>query len=345
MIWRLDRKSGEIKSFALPDIDLPQGGLYSGAQLPIGIFTGKHGPHSLVRDDNGVFWITGSLSSTLLSFDPKTHRFETFPIGGDALYPHTIRRDKKGLIWFTLPGSNQVGRFNPKTKKFTIIDLPSNGFARWLTDALFPTLLKISAWFPRKNVHMWISHHWYTGLGRKILNFPYGIDVNPQTGAVWYSKLYANKIGRIDPGTLKVKEFDTPMTGPRRLRIDKDGIIWIPSFNEGGLMRFDPQSGKFTSYRLPTLGKGEYELPYALNIHPDTGQIWITANQSDRILRFDPKSETFVSYPLPTRVTFLRDLIFTEDGKICASNSNLPAYAIEGGRPLMLCLDPNAIRP
>ncbi|MCP4935729.1 MAG: hypothetical protein GY927_16355 [bacterium] len=339
VIWELDRKTGKTIRHQMPDIDLPLGGLYSGAQLPIGIFTGKHGPHSLVEDDNKTFWITGSLSSTLLSFNIETKKFKTYEIGGDALYPHTIRRDKHGILWFTVPASNQIGRFDPKTAKFSLIDLPSNGFFRWLTDALFPTVLKIASWFPQQNTHIWMSHHWYTGLGRKILNFPYGIDIHPHTGEIWYSKLYAGKIGVVDPKTFEVTEYDSPMSGPRRLRFDKEGKLWIPAFNEGGLMQFDTKTEVFTTFKLPLLASGEYEIPYALNVHPDTGHIWITTNQSDRILRFDPKSKTFTSYPSPTRVTFLRDLTFTKDGKICASNSNLPAYAIEGGRPVMLCLD------
>jgi len=342
VVWELDRKTGKTIRHQMPDSDLPQGGLYSGAQLPIGIFTGKHGPHSLTEDDKGTFWITGSLSSTLISFNIHTKKFKVYEIGGDALYPHTIRRDKHGILWFTVPASNQVGRFDPRTKTFTLIDLPSNGFFRWMTDALFPTVLKIASWFPKQNTHIWMSHHWYTGLGRKVLNFPYGIDVHPQTGEIWYSKLYANKIGRIDPVTQKVTEFDTPLTGPRRLRFGKDGTLWIPAFNDGGLMRFDTKTKIFKTFKLPLLATGEYEIPYALNVHPDTGHIWISANQSDRIMRFDPETEKFTSYLSPTRVTFLRDLIFTKDGKVCASNSNLPAYAIEGGRPVFICIDPAA---
>lgn len=180
VVWELDRATGKVTRHQMPDSPLPEGGLYSGAQLPIGIFTGKHGPHSLAEDERGRFWITGSLSSTLLSFDIKTKKFEVFEIGSDALYPHTIRRDREGVFWFTLPASNQVGRFDPKTRKFTLIELPSNGFFRWLTDALFPTVLKVASWFPKKNTHLWMSHHWWTGLGRKILNFPYGIDIHPR---------------------------------------------------------------------------------------------------------------------------------------------------------------------
>jgi hypothetical protein len=48
-----------------------------------------------------------------------------------------------------------------------------------------------------------------------------------------------------------------------------------------------------------------------------------------------------MSYPSPTRVTVLRDFSFTTDGQVCSSSSNLPSYAIEGGRGGFICLDPD----
>lgn len=340
VIWILDRKTRQVERVPLPRSGLPVGGLFSGLAMPIGIFTGQHGPHSLAQGADGRFWITNALSSTLMSFDPKTKQFGIYPIGVDALYPHTIRIDGAGIVWFTIAASNQVGRFDPRTQTFTIIDLPSNGISRWITDAFLPVILKIAAWFPRENIHIPLSHYKLTGEGRDVLNMPYGIDVNPLDGSIWYSKLYANRIGRIDPQTLSITEIETPLGGPRRPRFDQEGILWIPSFDESALMKFNPKTGEFEIYQLPLLSPNEYETPYALNIHPKTGDVWITSNLSDRVFRFDPASESFVSYPSPTRVTFLRDLVFTSDGAICSSQSNLPAYAIEGGAPSFICINP-----
>jgi len=340
ILWELDLQTNKIEQYPLPDSDLPVGGLFSGLKLPIGIFTGKHGPHSLAEDKSGKFWITGALSSTLISFDTQTKVFKEYPIGEDILYPHTIRIDNKGIIWFTNAVSNQISRFDPTTETFTHIDLPSNGIARWLTDAFFPLILKISAWWPGENMHLALSHHKLANQGRNVLAMPYGIDINPLDGKVWYAKLMSNKLGVIDPETFTVKEFDTPLSGPRRPRFDSNGILWIPAFDDSALLRFDPQSETFKTYQLPVLADNEWETPYALNVHPKTNDIWITSNNSDRIFRFNQNTETFVSYPSPTRVSFLRDLVFTEDGKICSSQSNLPAYAIEGGRPSFICIDP-----
>lgn len=341
VIWELNRKTGEIVKVKLPKVDLPKGGKFSGLALPIGIFTGNHGPHSLAQTSDGRWWITNSLSSRLMAYQPKTGEFNTYDIAADSLYLHTIRADKKDRLWFTVAASNQVGVFDPKSEQLDLLDLPSNGIGRWLADAMLPSLAKLGAFFPRKNLLIHLSHHKWANLGRSVLNMPYGIDINPKDGSAWYVKLYANKIGRIDPETLKIEEFDTPEVGPRRPRFASNGILWIPGFDKGVLLGFNPETGKFKQYAMPKLAPNEYETPYALNVHPVTGRVWITSNMSDRLFSFDPKTEAFVSYPLPTRSSFLRDIVFTDDGKICSSHSNLPSYSIEGGLGGFICLDPD----
>ena len=206
---------------------------------------------------------------------------------------------------------------------------------------MLPTVLKVASWFGKKDMHVTLSHHKVSGEGRDILNLPYGIDVSPIDGVVWYSKLYAGIIGKVDPVTLEVTEYKTPYPAPRRLRFAEDGTLWIPSFESGMLMKFDSKTETFVkSYRLPVLAEGEYETPYAVAVEPSTQHVWIAANMSDRILRFDPEAETFKAFPSPTRVTFLRDFIFTPDGEVCTSNANLPAGAIEGGQAKFMCLTP-----
>ncbi|BAL24262.1 carboxypeptidase regulatory-like domain-containing protein [Azoarcus sp. KH32C] len=346
LIWVLDRMTGQIEKLPLPDVGLPVSGIFNGLKMPIGVFTGQHGPHSMAQTSDGRLWITASLSGMLFSLDPETKSFKGYRVprgflwhGG--IYPHTVRVDKDDMVWFTVVASNQVMRFDPKTEKFTVIDLPSRGVVRWLTDTFFGLVLKIAGLFDRSNLHLALSHHKWLNQGKDVLTMPYGIDVNPVDGSIWYAKLMTSQIGRIDPKTLKVTEYDTPMKGPRRPRFDDKGVYWIPAFDSGGLMSFDTATRQFSTYPLPRLAPNEYEVPYALNVERKSGDVWITANNTDRVLRFVPATGKFISYPMPSRVTFFRDLEFTRDGKVCTSNSNLPAYAHEDGVDAFICIDPN----
>ncbi len=340
-IWVLDRKTNEVDFIQWEPNNLPLGGMFSGAVAPLGTFEAHHGPHSIIEGPDGKLYTTNSLASEIGILDPKTGETEFVEIGRDSVYPHTLRFDQKGVLWFTLALSNQIGRMDIKTREITLIETPSNGFWRWMSDLLLPWILEIASWFGKEDMHLTLSHHQVTGQGRNVLNLPYGIDVNPIDGTIWYSKLYAGYIGRLDPKTLEVTEWKSPYPAPRRMRFSKDGILWIPSFEAGQLMKFNPKTEAFEhSYKLPVLAEGEYETPYAVGVHPKDQHIWIASNMSDRVLRFDPENETFTAYPSPTRVTFLRDFIFTPEGDVCSSNANLPSYAIEGGQAKLLCITP-----
>lgn len=101
-------------------------------------------------------------------------------------------------------------KFDPDTEQFTDIALPSNGFLRWMSDVMGGLVMKVIAYFPEQNYHLVLSHHKWLNGGKDVYNAPYGIDVSPVDGSVWYSKLYADKIGTVDKETLAITEIDTP---------------------------------------------------------------------------------------------------------------------------------------
>jgi virginiamycin B lyase len=124
------------------------------------------------------------------------------------------------------------------------------------------------------------------------------------------------------------------------LRFDSKGNLWIPAFSSSLIARFDPTTRKFDSFELPIEPRGT-ETPYALNVDLSCDTIWICGANSDSIWRFDPDSEQFTNYPLPTLVTFTREIDFDEQGRIWTSNSNIPAWQIEGGLQTVIRLDPD----
>lgn len=310
-IFVTDLSTAKTTSVAMPKDGHPPGGKFAELGLPLvpSITTSSHGPHGILSGPDGRLYLLSAAACEVAAYDPRTGAFEFFPTGGSGLYPHTGRFDADGVLWYTLAFSNQVARLDPKTKQTELIDLPKEG--------------KRAAWEP------------------PIL---YGLDVNPRDGSVWYSKLYADRIGRIDAKTREVREFEVPLVGPRRMRFSRDGMLWIPAFADGSLVRLDPGTMKFTAFPLPKLSPEDEEMPYAVAVEPTTQDVWVTSNMSDRAFRFLTKEQRFVVYPMPSRYTYTRDISFTKDGWACAVESNFPVNTTEHGDKLQ-CIDPGQAAP
>ena len=281
----------------------------AGTEMGSGVL---HGPHSLALGPDGKWYTTNSFSNRIGVFNPRTMQWEeSIVVGGRANYPHTIRFDNKGIAWFTLSASEFVGRLDPKTRVVKLIDLPpmrSKGIA-----------------------------------GGTV---PYGIDVSPTDGTIWYSRLFGDKVGRIDPETLQLKEYDSPVRGPRRMRFDKHGALWLAGYSDGILAKLQPNSFsasegfKSELYPMPQFALGYQPAPYAVGIDPKTQDVWVNENLTDRIFRFIPSEKRFVIYPMPLRGTYTRDFSFTKDGKACTSNDPVPPAALEGGVQELICIAP-----
>ena len=154
--------------------------------------------------------------------------------------------------------------------------------------------------------------------------------VPAKDGSVWLTEQGSDKLGRWDPDTQKITEFEDSIR-KHTIRIDAEGRIW----STGGLSRFDPKTGVFThipeaptTYGIAldrdgnawftelltngrigrvdakTLKVTKYTLPTA-NGRPrriqvdDDGIVWAAEFDSGRIARFDPQSEKFQEFPLP----------------------------------------------
>ena len=328
-LTRLDPSvpGGAREVYEVPRGDLPIGGFTGGRAVLPPNANAHVGPHSLQMAPDGTVWLTLSFGNQIAGFDPKTKQWELHPLD-DGLYPHTLRFDAKGRIWFSVAVSNHLGMFDRKTGKVTTIRLPA---ASWRQDL---ALRALPAFF-------WFARH--VDLGEvpagegMTLPVPYGVDIAPD-GGVWFSQLNQHRIGRIDPETLAIEMIDTPFTGPRRLRFDSQGRLWIPGFSSDLVARFDPKTRAFETWRLPTVPAGT-ETPYALNVDRRTDTIWICGTGSDSLLRFDPATQTFLTLPLPTRVTFTREIDFDDQGRVWTSNSNLPTWQVEGAYPRVIRVD------
>ena len=69
-----------------------------------------------------------------------------------------------------------------------------------------------------------------------------------RNGSIWWSGMFANVLGRLDPKTGQMKEFPlkTPRSGPHGLVEDKDGNIWFTANQTTYVGKLNPKTGDVT---------------------------------------------------------------------------------------------------
>jgi hypothetical protein len=142
------------------------------------------------------------------SFGAGMNYVHDIELGADGRF-YGVDMGADGVLWFTMALSNQIGRMDVASGEIRLRDL-----------------------------YVHLSHHKLSGEGHRIFNLPYGLDIDPVDGSVWYSKLYADRIGRVDPRTLEIEEFATPHGGPRRMRFAPRAAV------HRGLPAADPEPGR-----------------------------------------------------------------------------------------------------
>jgi len=328
-LYEVDPRTNEVTVYKIPHREGEvNGGLLAARLKDFPRHDSTSNAHSLAESRvDGHIFITPSAQRRLVEFDPETKAFTLHEMK-EGFYPHTIRVDAKDRVWFTVALSNQVAMFDRSSGRFTMYDLPTRGFREWLNVRLIGFIFKLMSWgVPLAN---WLP------VDREATGtpLPYGIDITPD-GKVWFARLHTDEIGSIDPDTGQITMIATPFKGPRRLRTDADGRLWITAFPESAIVRFDPATQEFKRFDLPLEPKGS-ETPYALNVDRPHGIVWVNGNQSDSLFTFDIAGETWQQIPMPRRVTFTRDVEFEPDGAAYTAIAHFPGWHVEDGQSTLI---------
>lgn len=171
-----------------------------------------HSPH-LDREEN--LWFTAIRGNKIGKFDRKTENIQLWEIPTPHSFPYGIDMDKDDNVWFAELLACKVAKFDTKTEEFTEYPSPTPSCAinRLTVDA---------------------------------------------RGLIWYSVTRGGKLGKLNPETEELKEYDVlPFTDvsasiPYGIIADRDDDIWFGDGGMGGaLVKFEPESEKFTYYPLP----------------------------------------------------------------------------------------------
>ncbi len=129
-------------------------------------------------------------------------------------------------------------------------------------------------------------------------------------GQVWYSNFGEQAIGRMDPRTGTVTEFNVPMhkpgfpTGELGLQLDRDGRLYFGMMFQAGVARFDPKTSTFDVLDIPqefNRDQAQINMAAAQSSHVD-GKVWTQNNGFAVVHRIDlatRKTETFKPFGDP----------------------------------------------
>jgi virginiamycin B lyase len=122
------------------------------------------------------------------------------------------------------------------------------------------------------------------GLPRETVE-PHDVLVD-KDGMAWYSNFGEQNIGRLDPKTGKVTEFQVPEhkpgfpTGFLALRADQDGNLWLGNMYQATLVKFDRKAEKFSYWQLPkaqNIDAAQVNMVSPQSSHVD-GKVWAQNN-------------------------------------------------------------------
>ena len=130
-------------------------------------------------------------------------------------------------------------------------------------------------------------------------------------GTIWWTGMFANVLGRVDPKTGDMKEYPlkTPASGPHGLEFDKQGYLWFTANSKGYIGKLDPKTGDVMEYKLPDDVRDPHTPLFAPN-----GMLFFTAQNANYIGRLNPKTGEIKVQKTPTERANPYGMVFNSKG-------------------------------
>jgi len=154
-------------------------------------------------------------------------------------------------------------------------------------------------------------------------------------GMIWYCDFNEGIIGRLNPRTGEVKEWQDPSERPgfpggfQAVDLDKDGNTWAGRHEYNGIAKFDKKTEKFTNWSIPANMASPKTRTTFLSTSRD-GKVWIKDNVDYKAFRLDPASGQFTGFNFyPDELTGAKPNMY---GINADAQGNLWAADIDGGK-------------
>lgn len=118
-------------------------------------------------------------------------------------------------------------------------------------------------------------------------------------GALWFTELLGQKIGRLNSTTGEIKEYPVPLSllGPAVLRVEEDPYLYFTAILGNSIGRINIHTGHVDSFTYP--------VPLALpaeDTQDSKGNVWFSTASQNTIQYLNPKNRKFTTIPIPDTI-------------------------------------------
>ncbi len=283
-------------------------------------------PHDVIVDADGKAWYSDFGHQYVGVLDPKTGAVKDIPI--PVLKPEQpkggldLEFDPQGNIWLSMMYQAGVSRIDSKTHEVKAYPFPKE----WQSPSTQASMVSPQhsnvdgkVWSNNQEDHYGYrldvaSGQWENmgqakdPAGRQIR--AYGMPTNQQNN-VYQLGFSATHIGlrNAKDGLVRIWTTPTPLSRPRRGRVDEQNRLWFAEYGGNGIGLFDPTTEAIKEWKLPT----PWSAPYDVAFTKGATEVWTGSMLNDQVARLDTRTGEFVEYLLP-RTTNIRRVFVQEGG-------------------------------
>jgi virginiamycin B lyase len=289
-------------------------------------------PHDAAAAPDGAFWFTEMRANKIGRLDPSTGKVREYRLRTPDSDPHGLAVAEDGSVWFTASAKGYIGRLDPESGDVREYALPDRRAKDPHTLVFAPDG---TLWFTVE-LSDFVGRLEPTSGEFQLRRLPrpgakpYGIAIG-KDGAAYVCEFGTNRIARVDPETLNVREYRLePGTRPRRIAVAPDGTLFYTDFERGQLGQLDFATGVLHQWTAPS---GPTSQPYAIAVTPD-GDVWFSESgpRPSTLVRFDPKTEVFYSMQIPGG-GIIRNMAVAPDGSLYMPSSDTDRLIIAKPAP------------
>ncbi len=237
-------------------------------------------PHGVIVAPDGAPWVTDGGLNAIVRVDPKTRKVVRYPLPSVTGFANlnTATFDRDGMLWFT-GQSGVYGRLDPQTGEIEVFRAPLGAGPYGITTASDGSVYYASlagSYVGRIDVE--------TGRAT-VLRPPTRAQGarrvwSDSKGRIWITEWNAGRLAVYDPAPGAWGEWRVPGRDPKpyAVYVDEDDGVWLSDFGSNDLMRFDPETERFTKIPLPTQSADVRQLAGR------KGEIWGAESGADKLV-------------------------------------------------------------